>query len=1441
MEFLENPAFKTKYFKNKLRVKLWESDFMEKYGRKPNKNDIREADATIKESYKMYWKLKTRALEETLVDITFCDDVTRGNVANGSPQKPASVIDEKHEEKPRSPEKKIARDAENVCPRDSKSTANTRESSVEKSTAGNVKEVWGDHLSKNKDQAPRKKQPLLIGRSPSFQLSRNKFESSAFAKRNPRKSLSSARLKIKKPEEVASSDPSVDHTETSDSGNVDRLGAADQTTPVFDESTKVTFEASKPALHRPINVVQQLADGQPPGRVNRNLNQGWLERCTRDSNLEMLAFVPQRLSSTSDSGVESLGSSIHSPMDPASTVNHPAGVSSQTSDEEDFVCNSDSEEERRNKRVGNLRKRLGDRENRPVKRRCVEVRSPSDTTVVVDAVELARSVDGEAKVDGVDAPGSIPDVNAGLNFSDESVRILQVPGDPRVGSSDAVVRDEVTIGDASRADRAASESASSAKREDSPGPAGKPRSTRRRASRRREKQAPSDDSDYAEESKTSKKVRAKMKKGGAGKSSAVRKAAGQARGRKQLASVGGKARARRSARLQVNPKEDERDSDSGSRKVPVYGVETIETVPRFAMKPTGTGGDLVARFSESLCTVVQSERDAPSKASDKEARLAKKMAAGTMNDNFVRINLKKKVFVRGKKNFNLSKYKRHQWKQRKRELTSSESNLDAADLIDKNGATCFKCGQPGHFSGKCALSKGGALLPLEEIDEESSSFPTLEEAEKMANAVVTRSRGIGRLSGRPSLPTVKSSESRCEGEEVEGTELLADDFADDFADSVGEKDTLAPGHRIPQELLSRLLPPEKETIDPLYPVREDGGLVETPAEVLEALRMFGHDSFRPGQEKAVMRVLSGRSTLVTLSTGSGKSLCYQLPAYLYSRRSRCITLVVSPLVSLMDDQVAGMPPFLAAACLHTGQNPRVRELVTRAVREGDVNVLLVSPEAVVAGEKSTVGLLRQLPPIAFACIDEAHCISQWSHNFRPSYLMLCRVLREKLAVKTVLGLTATATRMTAASIARHLDLPDGVDGVVSDAPLPGNLVLSVSKDGNRDQALIALLRSERFHGCCSVIVYCTRREECARIAGFLRTSLQEDSDKWELRRHVHANGVDRYTIRHLLQRIFIPCSCAKMNAKHSEDRRCPGHEVALPINETVQALDLTEETISTLLCYLELHPKRFVTVLSSVYTRARVSSYSGPQALKQAARSSPPLAMAIALDMQKGITHENSNVINFPVVEVASAIGWDSGVVKSHLKNLEWTEAADGPKKRSSISVNYEELGLRVKAPGDLTDGELDEALDALIAHTQSQESSCLRQLEIIAGALDRISVPSIKHCAVLDDDVTRRSDELKETVRKYFQSDFPLSDVDISFQDKVANEQQIAADARSLILCYRDARFTGRAVARIFHGISSPGYPALIWSRCRFWRAHLTANFHGICKIATREILALR
>ncbi|NXX62329.1 RECQ4 helicase, partial [Scopus umbretta] len=151
----------------------------------------------------------------------------------------------------------------------------------------------------------------------------------------------------------------------------------------------------------------------------------------------------------------------------------------------------------------------------------------------------------------------------------------------------------------------------------------------------------------------------------------------------------------------------------------------------------------------------------------------------------------------------------------------------------------------------------------------------------------------------------------------------------------------------------------------------------------------------------------------------------------------------------------------------------------------------------------------------FACIDEAHCVSEWSHNFRPCYLRLCQVrggkrvlkggiplgrggtpgsrfwvLRDRLGVRCFLGLTATATLATARDVAQHLGIPAEEGIAVRSAAVPPNLHLSVSMDRDRDQALISLLRGERFGCLDSIIVYCTRREETARIAALIRTCLQ---------------------------------------------------------------------------------------------------------------------------------------------------------------------------------------------------------------------------------------------------------------------------------------------------------------------------------------------------------------
>lgn len=170
------------------------------------------------------------------------------------------------------------------------------------------------------------------------------------------------------------------------------------------------------------------------------------------------------------------------------------------------------------------------------------------------------------------------------------------------------------------------------------------------------------------------------------------------------------------------------------------------------MKGYGTG-DLITDFSKVLASGKEekeneNENATGSKLGNKltaKEKLEQKMKRGELNDNYVRVNLKKKVFVRGKKSFNFSKFKKGQWKQRKKDLASSAASLDAADFAEKTGGACHLCGEMGHFARQCKNRKGEELLPLEQVNDKSE-FPTLEEAEEMArrNALIAHSSRMDR-------------------------------------------------------------------------------------------------------------------------------------------------------------------------------------------------------------------------------------------------------------------------------------------------------------------------------------------------------------------------------------------------------------------------------------------------------------------------------------------------------------------------------------------------------------------------------------------------------------------------------------------------------------------------------------------------------------------------
>ncbi len=239
---------------------------------------------------------------------------------------------------------------------------------------------------------------------------------------------------------------------------------------------------------------------------------------------------------------------------------------------------------------------------------------------------------------------------------------------------------------------------------------------------------------------------------------------------------------------------------------------------------------------------------------------------------------------------------------------------------------------------------------------------------------------------------------------------------------------------------------------------------------------FGYGAFRPGQERAIISVLAGRDTLVVLPTGGGKSLCYQVPALI----TRGLTVVVSPLISLMKDQVDALERrgIEAAFINSTLSSAEVSDRLVRAQR-GEIQMLYVAPERFDVG--ATAERLKAIG-VALLAIDEAHCISEWGHDFRPSYRRVGEV-RQRLGNPPTIALTATATPVVREDIARILDLQDPEIIVTGfDRPNLSYQVIAAKGDREKDAVVLDLLR-ELEDG--TGIVYASTRKTVERMAQFL--------------------------------------------------------------------------------------------------------------------------------------------------------------------------------------------------------------------------------------------------------------------------------------------------------------------------------------------------------------------
>ncbi|MDD3364025.1 MAG: RecQ family ATP-dependent DNA helicase, partial [Syntrophomonas sp.] len=241
-------------------------------------------------------------------------------------------------------------------------------------------------------------------------------------------------------------------------------------------------------------------------------------------------------------------------------------------------------------------------------------------------------------------------------------------------------------------------------------------------------------------------------------------------------------------------------------------------------------------------------------------------------------------------------------------------------------------------------------------------------------------------------------------------------------------------------------------------------------------KYFGYESFKPGQEAIIDSILQGRDTMGIMPTGGGKSVCYQIPALLLPGMS----LVISPLIALMKDQVDALNDLgIPAACINSGMGVREIRTCLSEAHQGRYKLLYVAPERL--GSENFTNLLRNLP-VALIAIDEAHCVSQWGHDFRPSYLDIAPWIAELSERPVVAAFTATATMRVREDIVKMLELS------VPDVYVTGfkreNLHLSAVKGVDKTNFISSYVKN---HPEQAGIIYAATRKEVDALCQHLQS------------------------------------------------------------------------------------------------------------------------------------------------------------------------------------------------------------------------------------------------------------------------------------------------------------------------------------------------------------------
>ncbi|GMI87709.1 hypothetical protein like AT1G27880 [Hibiscus trionum] len=636
--------------------------------------------------------------------------------------------------------------------------------------------------------------------------------------------------------------------------------------------------------------------------------------------------------------------------------------------------------------------------------------------------------------------------------------------------------------------------------------------------------------------------------------------------------------------------------------------------------------------------------------------------------------------------------------------------------------------------------------------------------------------------------------------------------------------------------------------------------------------MYGYDSFRDGQLEAIKMVLAGKSTMLVLPTGAGKSLCYQIPTVVLPG----ITLVVSPLVALMIDQLKQLPPMIQGGLLSSSQGPEEAAETLRMIQEGSIKVLFVSPERFLNAD--FLSIFSGTTFVSLVVVDEAHCVSEWSHNFRPSYMRLrASLLRAKLNVECILAMTATATTTTLQSVMSALEISS--TNLIQKAQVRDNLRLSVSLSGNRMKDMLKLMKSSPFLEARSIIVYCKFQYETDEISRYLcdnnisaktyhsgmlardrsRTqelfcanklrvvvatvafgmgldkrdveavihySLPESLEEYvqEIGRggrdgrlsycHLFFDDVTYYKLRSLMYSDGVDeFSVNKFLCQVFADDTNSHEKVCSLIKESAsRKFDMKEEVMLTLLTHLELGGTQYLHLLPQLNVTCTLNFHkTSPMSL---ADKDP----AVAAILRKSEIKQGQYVFDIPTV--ANSIGIAANELSNHLQDL---------KVKGEITYELKDPAFCfkvVKVPSDFC------SLTGLLTRWLLDVENCkVWKLDAMYSS----AVFAVDACAKTHDcNVAQQTTCLQKRILDYFKGD---NNPDV-FDKMGHNSPFLRADIKVFLQSNSNVKFTPRAIARIMHGIGSPAYPSSTWSRTHFWGRYTQIDFKAVMNAAKAELI---